>query len=114
MEISTKKKDGWNIVSINGRIVIREIKNIRDVFESLEKEPDPHVAIDFSKTVYIDSSSITLLLNFKKRIQNVNGLLVGFGPNKDIMDIFSIVHLDEYIDIYNSRTEFEKEQMNKG
>ena len=79
-----------------------------------KKEPDPHVAIDFSNTVYIDSSSITLLLNFQKRIQKVNGLLVGFGPNKDISDIFSIVHLDEYIDIYNSRAEFERELVNKG
>ena len=114
MQISIEKQDGWSIVSINGRIVVREVKNIRDVFESLEKEPDPHVAIDFSNTIYIDSSSITLLLNFQKRIQKANGLLVGFGPNKDIADIFSIVHLDEYIDIYSSRAEFEREQVNKG
>ena len=114
MQISTEKQDGWSIVSINGRIVVREVKNIRDVFESLEREPNPHVAIDFSKTVYIDSSSITLLLNFQKRIQKAKGALAGFGPNKDISDIFSIVHLDEYIDIYNSRAEFERELVNKG
>jgi len=108
MNISIKKQKGWNIVAIAGRLVVREINNVRKVFESLEKAPSPCIAIDFTKTVYIDSSSITLLLNFQKRVKKAEGILVGFGANDDILDIFSIVHLDEYIDIYRSFEDIEK------
>ena len=111
MKISTKKQNGWNIVSVEGRMVVREIRNVRKVFESLEKQPAPHVAIDFSKTVYIDSSSITLLINYQKRIWNANGMLVAYGANRDIADIFELVSLNEFIDLYKTRAEFEKAQL---
>lgn len=112
MNISTKKQNGWSIVSISGRMVVREMKNVRKVFESLEKGPNPHIAIDFSKTVYIDSSSITLLINFQKRLWKARGTFVGYGANKDIMDIFDLVSLGEFIDLYKSRAEFEKVLLN--
>ena len=111
MKISTKKEKGWSIVFIEGRLVVKDIKNVRKVFESLEKQPTPHIAIDFSKTVYIDSSSITLLINYQKRIWNANGMLVAYGANKDIADIFELVSLNEFIDLYKSRAEFEKAQL---
>ncbi len=107
MNVSTEKWNMWDIVAIEGAFVVRVLSDIRKVFEDIEKNPNPHVALDLTTTSYIDSSAITLLLNFQKRLKNANGRMVIFGPSEDIEGIFAIVNLEESVSILQSREEFE-------
>lgn len=107
MNITTEKYDNWHIISIEGSFVVQSISEIRKVFESIEKDVNPQVAINLTKTSYIDSSAITTVLNYQKRLVAAKGRLVIFGPNRDIQGIFSIVNLDDSVTIYKSRSEFE-------
>jgi anti-anti-sigma factor len=66
------------------------------------------IALDFSKTQYIDSSSITLILNFKKSLLPEGGEMVIFGVNEDIKELFTIVSLYDYFTIFETRTQFEE------
>ncbi len=107
MNISTEKWNMWDIVGIDGAFVVRVLNDIRKVFEKVERNQNPCVALDLTNTSYIDSSAITLLLNFQKRLGNAQGKLVIFGPSEDIQGIFSIVNLEESVNIFSSRSEFE-------
>ncbi len=107
MNISTEKWNNWDLVAIEGAFVVRVLSEIRKVFEKTEQKPAPKVAMDFTNTSYIDSSAITLLLNFQKRLYNAQGEMVIFGPSEDIQGIFSIVNFDESVTIYTTRSEFE-------
>jgi len=107
MNISTEKWNMWDIVGIDGAFVVRVLSDIRKVFENVERNPNPYVALDLTNTSYIDSSAITLLLNFQKRLRSAQGKLVIFGPSEDIQGIFSIVNLEESVTILPSRSDFE-------
>ncbi len=107
MNVSTEKWNMWDIVAIDGAFVVRVLTDIRQVFEEIESNPNPHVALDFTNVSYLDSSAISLLLNYQKRLKDAEGKIVIFGPSKDIQDIFSIVNFEDYVPILLTRAEFE-------
>jgi len=107
MEITARTWKEWKIISIDGTFVVKNLMRIRKVFDEVEKRAGPLIALDLTKTSHIDSSAITLMLNFQRRVLSNNGKLVVFGPNEDIMGIFSIVGFDNAIPVYRSRTDFE-------
>ncbi len=107
MNVNIEYWNNWKIVQIDGAFVVRVISEIRRVFEDIDDGPNPCVALNLTDTSYIDSSAITLLLNFWKRLSSANGKLVVFGMSEDIQGIFSIVNMENYITIYTTREEFE-------
>ncbi len=107
MNISTEKFNQWHIISISGEFVVKNLVEVRVVFNSFIEDVGIKVAIDFSKTPYIDSSAITSILNFQGRLNAKSSQLIIFGPNPEVSEVFSIINLKKSIPIYNSRQEFE-------
>lgn len=105
MDVNAGVKGDWFVIKLEGAFVVRNIRNIRTILDEQGDTPGAKVAIDLSNTNYIDSSAITLLVNFNKRIKSSNGEFVVFGANDDIKGIFSIVNLEATIDIRDSLPE---------
>lgn len=59
-----------------------------------------------SEVAQLDSSAITILVNFQRRIIQKDGLLVLFGMRSDIAEIFSIVGIDKMFRICTTREDF--------
>jgi anti-anti-sigma factor len=97
--ISTKRWKKWLIITISGRFIIKNLFQIRNVFDKTERDNELFVAIDLSTTTYLDSSAITILLNFHRRCVEKGGKFVVFGLNQDIEEIVSIVGIDKLITI---------------
>ncbi len=97
----------WQIVSIAGKFVLKTVGQISKTFESLEKAGEKYIAVNLSATTHVDSSAITLLVTFFKRMRERNGKLVFFGANDDINEIFSIVGLRTTLPFYKTRQQFE-------
>ena len=96
----------WHILEIKGRFIVKHLTKVRLVLEELERHHAREVAIDLSQTVQLDSSAITILMNFKKRIDTLGGQLLLIRPNKDISEIFSIVGFEKVMPIVDSIEEF--------
>ena len=60
-----------------------------------------------SDVTQIDSSAITILVNFQRRIIQKDGRLVLFGMRSDIAEIFSIVGIENMFRICSTRNDFE-------
>jgi anti-anti-sigma factor len=108
MKISTEAWDSWNIVALEGKFVIKFVAEIRKVIEPLKDLPCPRIALDLSKTTHLDSSAMTLMLNYQNRLKEKDGGMVVFGANEDIMGIITIVGFDSFVPIYRTRAEFER------
>lgn len=106
MNIHTESWSDWHVVSIEGEFVVKHLTAVRKALEPYEQEDSPRVALDLSKAAYIDSSSITLMLNYQKRLAARGGRLVTYGANSDLRSIFSIVNLAESVAVYQSRQTF--------
>jgi anti-anti-sigma factor len=108
MDIETIAFEGWRIVVLDGRFVIKYLGKVRRKLEKIEKRPRPLVAFDLTKTTWMDSGAITLVLNFCKRIRGKSGNLALFGANRDITGIIAIVGLDTKVRCYGSAEDFRR------
>lgn len=106
--ISLEDFNSWQIVSISGALIVRALNDIRTILDAVENKTRAKIALDFTRTSYIDSSAITLLINLHQRIRAQDGQLVLFGPNRETGNIFSLVKIDCIIPIYKNREDFEK------
>mgnify|MGYP001766667632 FL=1 len=93
-------KSAWNdwiIISISGRFTVQNILRVKTFFNALIGDSDIKIGIDLSKTTYLDSSAITILLNFHRRCSEKSGKVVLFGLAPDIEAILSIVGIDKVV-----------------
>lgn len=114
-EIITRieQTDDWFIIILYGKFVVKNLIRIRQAFEEAEKHHQLKIAIDLSNVTHIDSSAITLLANFQKRLMEKNSGSVIFGAASDIAEMFSIVGLDRVIPINTDKKYYEKIIQNK-
>lgn len=98
-EIATKieKINNWIVISIRGKFVVKNLTRIRPCFDDAEKNSVKKIVIDLSNVTHIDSSAITLLANFQKRLMEKGAGAIICGASKDILEILSIVGLDKII-----------------
>lgn len=87
----------WTIISITGRFTVQNILRVKLLFDGLISDSEIKIGIDLSKTTYLDSSAITILLNFNRRCSERNGKVVLFGLATDIEAILSIVGIDKIV-----------------
>ena len=107
MKTSLQQSNGWEILSIEGIFVLRELHTARHAFEYFEELSGAKVALDLSKTKLLDSSAITLMMNFQKRLKDEKGMLVILDPSDEIKSIFSVLEIENSIPVFYSRPEFE-------
>jgi len=103
--ISRLKWNNWFVISITGRFTVQNLVPVRSVFEDADRSGERLIAINFSTTTYLDSSAITILLNFHKRCTEKGGKLVLFGLNPDIEGIVSIIGIDKILPIVKTINE---------
>jgi anti-anti-sigma factor len=108
IKVSAESWNSWNIVAIDGKFVIKFVAEIRKVLEPLKEQQTPKIALDLTNTTHLDSSAMTLMLNYQNRLKEKQGGLVVFGVNEDIMGIITIVGFDSFVPIYRSRADFER------
>ncbi len=113
MEIAVTPFYNWQIVSIDGKFVMKSLNQASKLFELLDKEEKKLIAIDLNSTTHVDSSAINLLVGVFKKIKQKNGRLVFFGANDDITGIISIVGLSNTFQFFKTRSHFEQSIANK-
>ena len=108
LTITTEKWLDWQIILLSGKFVVQSFSLVRKKFDTMETGHSPKVAIDMTGISQIDSSALTIILNFQKRLREKGGTLAIFGPNAIIKDTLLIVGFDMAVPIYNTRAMFEQ------
>jgi len=107
MEISLEQWENWDIISIDGQLVLTFLNRAREFFDKYRMKSSTNVALNLENTSFLDSSAIILLTNFKNEIEENGGTIVLFGPNNEVQDIFSIINIEKVFTIYKNREVFE-------
>ena len=106
--IATEKWGEWEILSLTGHFVVKSFALLREHFNRIESGPTPKVAIDLTQTVQLDSSALTVLLNFQRRLHDKNGRIAIIGPNAEIKETLLLVGFNLAVPIFSTREMFEK------
>ncbi len=106
MSFTTRKDPkGVLVVAVDGQLIVgnrQELKQrVLDALETGERK----FLVDFTKTGYIDSSGLGVLVSLSKKIRDEGGELRLAGLNEDLKTLFELTKLDTLFAISDSPPE---------
>jgi anti-anti-sigma factor len=113
LSITFEQWQGWHIMLLAGKFVVKSIALVRKQFDEIETGQGPNVALDLREVTQMDSSALTVVLNFQKRLHQKNGTVAVIGPSEEIREMFSIVGFSMAVPVYSTRAQFEQSVRSK-
>ena len=99
----TKSKNGVVVVGVDGQLIVGNRQDLKQkVLDALEAGARKFV-IDFTKTGYIDSSGLGVLVSLSKKIREQGGELRLANLNDDLKTLFELTKLDTLFQIADTR-----------
>ena len=87
-------KDDVTLIEVGGQLIVGNRQLLKEqVLDQLERG-DPKIILDFSKTDYIDSSGLGVLVTLSKKIREQGGQLSLASLSEDLRTLFELTKLD--------------------
>ena len=103
MTFSIERLGEVTVVDVDGELTVTNRGELKERVLARISEGDDAFVIDFSKTGYIDSSGLGVLVSLSKRIREENGRLKLAGLNQDLRTLFELTKLDTLFQIADNR-----------
>jgi anti-sigma B factor antagonist len=105
MAFTVRKEGSVTVVEVEGQLIVGNRQELKQrVLDELENGARDF-AIDFSRTGYIDSSGLGVLVSLSKKIREQGGELRLANLNEDLRTLFELTKLDTLFHIANNRDE---------
>jgi anti-sigma B factor antagonist len=103
MSFTASTQGGITIIEIDGQLIVGNRQALKQmVLDELEKGTRK-VLVDFSRTGYIDSSGLGVLVSLAKRIRELGGELRLANLSDDLQTLFELTKLDTLFQISETR-----------
>jgi anti-sigma B factor antagonist len=97
-----KDPKGVTVVEVEGQLIVGNRQDLKQkILEALEGG-ERKFLIDFTRTGYIDSSGLGVLVSLSKKIRDEGGDLRLAGLNDDLKTLFELTKLDTLFAIADS------------
>jgi len=103
MNIQTQ--DTITIVQMDNRLDITVANKVESELLKLIEQGTKKLVCDLTKTEYIASSGLRVILIVEKAIKKINGNMALFGLNSFVQDVFATSGFDKLIPIYATEKE---------
>ena len=105
MVFNLTREGGVTVVDVDGQLIVGNRQELRQkVLDELERG-ERKFLVDFTKTGYIDSSGLGVLVSLSKKIREQGGDLRLSSLNEDLRTLFELTKLDTLFRIGGSRAE---------
>ncbi|MSR22273.1 MAG: anti-sigma factor antagonist [Gemmatimonadetes bacterium] len=105
MAFNVTRAGGVTVVDVDGQLIVGNRQELKQkVLDELEKG-ERKFLVDFTKTGYIDSSGLGVLVSLSKKIREQGGELRLSSLNEDLRTLFELTKLDTLFRIAGSRAE---------
>jgi anti-anti-sigma factor len=101
IDISTRGL--YKVIRIHDELaIIADISELKFLVNGYVKQGKLFIAVSFTNASYIYSGAVAVLLGIHKELVRDKGELCIIEPNKSLTRIFSTLHLDRVLKIYDS------------
>jgi len=105
-DISTEKlRDDAHVISLGGEVDLYTAPEFKQQLLEVIGAGATHVVVDLTKTTFIDSTTLGVLVGGVKRLRPAGGQLSLVCSDRNITKIFEITGLDKVFPIHETRTE---------
>ncbi len=103
MEITTRKKQNYTIVVIDGRLDTTNYQELEKELQKLLESNVSNLIINCENLEYISSSGLRVFLMFLKKIRALDGKFLICNMQESIREIFQISGFTSIFDIYENQ-----------
>ena len=94
-----KNENGICTILINGSVSLKNAVQMKDTIIEQADLGNLNIILEFSDSVYLDSSGIGAIFNAQKYLTEKSGNLKLKNVSKNVMTILRIANLDKHLDI---------------
>jgi anti-sigma B factor antagonist len=106
MGLSVRKQpNGVVVVAVDGQLIVGNRQELKQKILDALEAGDRKFLIDFTRTGYIDSSGLGVLVSLSKKIRDQGGDLRLAGLNEDLRTLFELTKLDTLFAISDTAEE---------
>lgn len=105
MNISLDERPKCTLIHLAGRLDARTTPQVEKEILSLLEKGKIRLLVDFSKTNYVSSAGLRLLLSATKKIKARGGRLLFCAITDDVMEIIKMAGFDKILEIYPTESE---------
>ena len=105
MKIKKEKRNDVTVCSLSGEINIDTVPQIKTVFKEILDHKSRKVLLNFKEVEYIDSLGVASLLEFLKKMKEIDGMVYLSDISPKVRTIFNIIGLENVFKIYNTEEE---------
>ena len=87
-------KDDVTLIEVGGQLIVGNRQLLKEQVLDLLERGDRKFILDFSKTDYIDSSGLGVLVTLSKKIREQGGQLSLVSLSEDLRTLFELTKLD--------------------
>jgi anti-sigma B factor antagonist len=91
------------VVEVEGQLIVGNRQDLKKKVNDEVEKGTKKVLIDFSRTGYIDSSGLGVLVSLAKKIRDAGGELRLANLNDDLQTLFELTKLDTLFQISETR-----------
>ena len=103
MSFTVSRQGDITVVEVEGQLIVGNRQDLKQkVLDEVEKGARK-VLIDFSRTGYIDSSGLGVLVSLAKRIRDAGGELRLASLHDELQTLFELTKLDTLFQISKTR-----------
>jgi anti-sigma B factor antagonist len=103
MGFAIKKQGEVCVVDVEGQLIVGNRQELKQkVLDEVERG-ERKFLVDFTRTGYIDSSGLGVLVSLSKKIREMGGELRLSSLNEDLRTLFELTKLDTLFQIADSK-----------
>jgi anti-sigma B factor antagonist len=102
LEISVRRDGRYAVVSLRGELDLAGESALRERLRTACEESDGHVVLDLSEMTFIDSTGLSILVEYHAKTQAAGGRLILLAPRPAVVRIFDVTGLGERLTIRDS------------
>jgi anti-anti-sigma factor len=109
LKVETEEKGMFFFIKFSGAFCTRNIVQARAAFEKALEIGHSLIAVDLAGITHMDSTGYGLLTNVYKKLQKDNGKLGVISPSGHAAEIMEVAKMTNFISIFDTLEDFEKE-----
>ena len=103
MGFAIKKQGDVCVIEVEGQLIVGNRQELKQRMLDEVERGERKFLVDFTRTGYIDSSGLGVLVSLSKKIRELGGELRLVGLNEDLQTLFELTKLDTLFRISDTR-----------
>ena len=105
MKIIPEPGSERGILRLAGEIDLCSVPELREALAALAELRRPMLVIDLSMVTFLDSSGLSIIIDYWRQTQEVGRKLVIVGAAGEVLEIFRLTNLDQFIPLFATEGE---------